>query len=137
MASAVNTAEIAILSRVKAQLPTSTLIAWPNVSFTPPSPRKAWLQVSILWGETFSSTIGGTAARRNTLVGVIQLDIRVPKGSASSVANALVDQIRDAFNRVEFSGIRCDAPSAPVSGPFEDEWARSIVSIGFTADETL
>ncbi len=136
MASAVETAETAIWSRVQAQLP-SVVTKWPNVPFETPSPRKVWIAPTILWGQGFGSTIGLAGQGRNTVVGVIQFDIFGPIGGARASMMAVADQIRDAFNRVEFSGVRCNTPSAPINGPADDEWARFVVSVDFSVDETL
>ena len=50
----------------------------------------------LLWGDAFIETKG--EASENTIVGVLQLTIFVPKDSGSGALLALVDTMRDAVN---------------------------------------
>lgn len=137
MASDIASANTAIYSRIEAaELVRPELIYWPNTLFTPPAVAAGvkWLKVDIVWGDGVPVTMGETG--RNTLVGVIYLSVYTPKGEARGAATQLCDQLRDLFNRVEFAGVRCNAPSAPAFAP-EDEWERAQVRVGFTFDETL
>lgn len=133
MASGTKTAQSAILSRFQTQWADRTPVAYPNVDFTPPD-DEPWVRLDIVWGEASPATMGAT--RRNTLPGVIFINVFHAPGEARGAAHALIDAARDIFNRVEFSGVRCDVPSGPepVRGG-DKQWDQVVTRVAFTVDE--
>jgi hypothetical protein len=131
VASAIDTAQLAILARFDAQWGTTTDIAWPNVEFVPPD-AKTWVQLDILWGDGFMETMNG----RNRMYGVIQISVNGLKGVARSDLITKVNTARDVFNRWDGSGVSCGAASPPRPVP-DDEWDRAVISIPFDYSEVV
>jgi len=132
MASAVKTANLAILARVDAQWSTTTDIAWPNVDFTPPDDEQ-WLRVDILWGDAFLETMESTASNR--IYGVVQLTLFGDKGEGYGAMMTNIDTARDILNRWSGSGLQFGATSGPTQ--VEDEqYAALSVSTPFDIVDT-
>lgn len=115
-----------------------TRIAWPQESYTPPQSR-TWIQVNIVWGmETTLLSKGG----RNTLVGVVSINIFGPPKEGLGAVIRSADEVRDMFTRVDDTGsgaheaIRFQVPSPPVPVPGDEKWTQVNVSCAFTVDET-
>lgn len=145
MASALETAQKAILTRLLGGLPTGitqALTQWPNTPFVPPSPSSTpglWLRVDLLWGDGFPVTVSpiGSNRARNTIAGVLQLTVSGPVAKGGSDVNTAADTLRDLFNRQEFNGVRCDVVSGPSPGPSPDgTWWSTMLRVPFTVDET-
>lgn len=130
MSDAAAAAQASIYVRAAA-LADPDLIEWPNDEFTPPN-GQVWLAVDILWGDAFEATMEDTG--RNTIVGGIQISVFGPKGNGSTDIMTKAGEARALFNRVEFNGVRCGAPSAPKRLD-DEEWAAVAVTIPFTVDE--
>jgi len=134
MASAVATAQSAILTRFDTLWAGRTPVKWPRVAFTPPTaPAEPWAAIDIMWGDGFERSMGAT--NRNAMLGVIQVTGYHPRGEASGALNALLDAARDIFNRVSFSGVRCGVPSAPIQVD-DSQWDASAIRVGFEIEET-
>lgn len=132
MASAVKTAQLAILAQIDTEWNDATEIAWPNVEFTPPD-GEIWLQVDILWGDGFVETMEPTG--RNRLYGLVQLTLSGPLGEAQGALMTQVDTARDMLNRWTGSGVEFRAASPPV--PLADEeWNKVVISVPFDVSET-
>lgn len=131
MASDTYSAHLAIEARIESQWGDTTEVAWGNVDFQPPG-NEEWLQVSVLWGETYMETMEPTAGNR--LYGLVQLDLYGPKGRGLGDMLELVDTARDILNRWEGSGVQFGASSAPV--PIEDDqFARLSIRTPFDVVE--
>lgn len=131
MSSALDAAQVAVYSRFNTQWAGATPIQFPGAVFTPPN-EAPWVRVELIWGDAFEDTMEPTA--RNTLVAVIHVTVFGPKAVGRKDVMAKVNAVRDIFNRVEFSGVRCGAPSGPK--PVEDpEWEALAVTIPCTIDE--
>lgn len=131
MSSTLSAAQTAIYDRLNTAWAGSTLIQWPGSPFTTPN-NECWIGVEILWGDSFVSTMEVTG--RNVTVGVIQINVYGPRQRGRAEIMAKADAVRDVFNRVEFNGVRCGAPSGPkyLSDP---EWEALTVSVPFSIEE--
>jgi hypothetical protein len=132
MATTVDDARATIEARIAGQWANSR-IRWPNVHYTPPS-EDSWLSVDILWGDGFLATKNG----RNTLIGVVNLNVFVPVGNGDGTLAELCDDARDMLNRWSGSGVSFDAPSGPrFSTGTDSKWRQGTVSCGFQVDEEV
>lgn len=132
MASAVKTANLAILARVDAQWGTTTDVAWPNVDFNPPD-QDQWLRVDVVWGDGFLETMETTGSNR--LYGFVQLTLFGPQGAGLGALMTNIDTARDMLNRWSGSGVSFGATSGPM--PIDDEqYAARMVSTPFDVRET-
>ena len=136
MASATDTARATIEGRLKTNMASGsgTAIAWPNVPFEPPDKLESFIESVILWGEGSGITKNG----RNTLVGVLNINVFSIAGRGFGPLNTIADEIRDIFNRVEVSGVRFGIPTAanPATSD-KTKWVQGNISIPFTVDEVL
>jgi len=110
-------------------------IAWDNVPFEPPADAESFIEPVILWGEGGLSTKNG----RNTIVGVLNINVYVVAGKGYGPMYTIADEIRDIYNRVEVAGVRFGVPSparSVVSGS-DSRWVQGNISIPFTVDEVL
>jgi len=128
VASALATSVIAVQTAVQTAWAQNATIAWPDRPFRPPDNAK-WLRVDWLWGDGFVETKG--AAGGNTIVGILQLTIFVPKDSGDGALLALVDTMRSAVNRQTMGDIWFSAPSGPTFTT-EPKWRGAIISAPFT-----
>ena len=131
MASAIDTAQLAILAQFRTEWGTTTKIAWPNKGFTPPD-DEPWVELDILWGDGFLETMNG----RNRLYGIIQISVYGLRGEGRGALIGHCDTARDVFNRWDGSGVRCGAASAPKPVP-DDEWDRAVISVPFEYEEVV
>lgn len=146
MASSVDAAQKAILARIQSQLASAigvTLagIQYPNTAYTPPAidaTPAQWAKVDLLWGDAFPATMAavGSGAARNTIAGLLQITVLGPLGVGEGDLNALANKFRDAFNRQDFSGVRCGVVSGPSPSPDpEGAWRQRMLRVPFTVDE--
>jgi hypothetical protein len=132
MSTIIDSAREAIEARIASQWANSR-IRWPNVPYAPPN-NKSWLSVSVLWGDGFIQTKNG----RNTVVGVLDLNVYVPVGQGDGTLAELCDDARDMVNRLEVSGVRFDAPSGPrLSVDAGSKWRQGTISCSFSTDEEI
>lgn len=134
MASAIDAARQTIEARIVAQWGATTPIGFLNTSFTPPK-TGGWLEPSIIWGDGIASTMGavGSGGARNTITGLLQMNLFIQSGEGAGLLTRLADTARDMINRLEVSGVRFDVPSGPTIITEE----QSAVRVGFTIDELL
>ena len=144
MSSALNTArstiEALFLSGITA---TTTKIAWPNVPYEPPADASSFLEPTVLFGESFLGTKGG----RNTIFGVLSVNIYGIAGLGMGPIESIADAVRNIFNRVEANGIRYGVPSGPKQVPVvtslrfrsrpDAKWVQMNITIPFSVDEIV
>lgn len=138
MASDLTAADTAILDRLEAAWADRTPVAWPREVFEPPTGepvQQYWIQPMVIWGKTVPLSIGSTGGRNQT-PGVISINVFGPKGYGNATLLGHADALRDIFNRVEFSGVRCWVASGPTPVP-DEEWEQVNISIPFTCEEVL
>jgi hypothetical protein len=128
VASALEASAVAVETAVRTAWAQDATIAWPNVPFTPPDHAK-WLRVDWVWGGGFIETKG--ASGYNTIVGVLQLTVFVPKDTGEGPLWTLVDTMRDAVNRKSLGDVRFAAPSGPVFTT-EPKWRGAVITAPFT-----
>jgi hypothetical protein len=137
MASNVSSAAQVIEARLSTQWGATTPILWENATDEPPDVSDGWIRPTILWGDSFLITKNG----RNTIVGVLSINVYTPKNAGMGVSDGYVDDLRDAFNRLKLAGadetIRFGIPTAgqAVTDPSEG-WMVKNVSCPFEIDET-
>lgn len=136
MASALKAAQIAILTRFKSQWADRTPVAWPNVSFTPPE-EGPWVRLDIVWGDAEPSTMGQSGGKRNTIPGVVFVNVFAPIGKGRGAINAEADAARNVFNRFEVSGVRFNVPSGPEPVRGDPEWEQVVIRVPFSVDELI
>jgi hypothetical protein len=136
MASALKAAQIAILTRFKTLWAARSPVAYPNIAFVPPE-EGPWVRFDIVWGDGEPATMGQAGGKRNTLVGVIFVNVFANPGSGRGAANAEADAARDVFNRLEVSGVRFSVPSGPEPVRGDPEWEQVVVKIPFSVDELV
>ena len=132
MPSAMGAAQIAIYSRLKTAWADATPIQWPGATFTPPN-KSPWLGVEVLWGDGFELSMASTNGNR--AVGVIHVRVYGPRAEGRGSIMVKADAVRDVFNRVAFSGVRCGVPSGPKAVD-DPEWEVVAVTVPFTIEET-
>jgi len=137
MASSLATTRVTIEERFKRQFTSANgaAIIWANTPDDPPTDGSVWVEPSILWGQGDLRTKDG----RNTIVGVLNVNVFAPAGTGTGTLFDTADDVRDIYNRVEVSGVRFGIPSGPRLVPVKPEarWVQANVSIPFTVDETV
>jgi len=114
---------------------TGDTIAWPNAGFDPPG-NGPWLRVSFSdQSSTPFSWGGGTVL--NTAIGVLQLQIFVPRNIGAALLNTATDKLRSTFERQSFdSGIRFREAFGP-SHPPDQRWAVALLQLPFEFYEAI
>ena len=130
MASTLDTHRATIEARIKSNW-TETDIAWPNEQYTPDS--DPYIQPTILWGGSGVTTKNG----RNTVTGILHINIFVSRETGTGALYGYADTIRDLFNRDEVSSVRFETPSGPTFVDAPDRaWLQAAVVCPFTVEET-
>lgn len=132
MANALFAAVRALETRLAAAFPL-TPIAWPNVPFAAP-PDMLWMRPWTLFGAGQLLTMRPEG--RNQVLGIYQVSIYSPLERGTNEALTVGEQVRALYNRAQFGGVRCNAPSGPVTLPEEPPWYGVAVSVPFTVEET-
>lgn len=137
MASAIETARKAIDDALEAGWVDSnsnakTPISWPNDMLTPPDDGP-FLAVDYLWGNAFMATKNG----RNTVAGVLSIDIYVPAHDGTGTLYEYADVLRNIFSRADAGAVSFAVPSGPRIIPNDDSsHVRGNISTVFEVDET-
>lgn len=121
----------AIEQRFAAQWAEFTPVAYMNVPFTTPN-NTPWVRLTVLTGDAHVASMGSTKNYRN--VGIIDIGIFTPIGSAALKERILADRAAVIFRGAQFEGISCKAPSFKTLGVLEG-WEQANVSIPFYRDE--
>lgn len=135
-----STVRAAVEQRVEAQwvdgnAAALTVISWPDVQFTPPS-NAAWLKVSILFGDSFPTTICGNGSGLNKNVGSIQLQVYVPKGRGTGAQlDTLAGTMRGIFSRFSGSGLLCGASRDANDPVTPGAWLTKTITTPFEVQE--
>jgi len=122
----------AIESRFATAWGTTTPIKYENVEYTP-TPNTAWVEIHVSNGDTFQADINNDAPRYRNL-GIIGVNVYVPKGSASHIARGYCDSIAAIFRGQQFDNIVCRASSIDHIGT-EGQWEIYNVNTVFYRDE--
>lgn len=135
-----STVRAAVESRVAAQWVDGggqppSVISWPDVPFTVPT-NAAWLKVSILFGDSFPTTICGNGSGLNRNVGSIQLQVYVPKGRGTGAQlDTLAGTARGIFSRFSGSGLLCGATRDANDPVTSGAWLVKTVTTPFEVQE--
>jgi Bacteriophage related domain of unknown function len=130
-------ARAVIEQRIESQWGATTVIAWPNVPFTPPA-TASWLKVDFIWGQGSVMTKG--AGGLDLVTGVLQLAIFSPKDTGDGASDALAESARAMVNRFRFGSPNESVMFGAASGPvkqFEESWRSVIVSAPFRVHEAV
>lgn len=110
-----------------------TPIAWPNVSFTPPS--GPWVRFNVLDGEGAWRSIGSPGSNLAGYVGVVMIQVFVPLLSGESTARDLADAAAAIFQGQVIGGVRFSPATAQIlNTSLADGWHQINVSIPFRRD---
>jgi hypothetical protein len=131
MPSTLDAAVRALETRLMAAFP-DTPIAWPNVEFSAP-PGACYLRPWVLWGAADLFTMA--PSKSNRVLGIYQVNVYSPLAVGAGPALDLSDQVRSAYNRAVFNGVRCDAPGGPATLDEEPPWYGLAISIPFAVVE--
>lgn len=102
-----------------------TPIAWPDDrTFVKPN-DSAWLELNVLWGDSFSRAFAGDGGL-NLNVGVISLKLFAPRGQGMGAIQDLIGTARTAFSNYFGSGLKCEASGL---SPVIDEGALKSINI--------
>jgi len=124
----------AIEGRLKTAWTTTTPIRYENMEYTP-TPGTAWIEITVSNGESFQPDINNDAPKYRNL-GIIGINIYVPKGTASHIARGYCDTLAAIYRSKQFDGIVCRTPEIQYIGT-EEQWAVYNVSTPFYRDELL
>lgn len=116
----------------------ATVIAWPNVPFTPPASAN-WLKVDFVWGQGNVLT-KGAANGINAVVGILQLALFGPKDGGDGALSALAETARGLVNRKRLASPNESVMFGAVSGPvgrYEESWRSLVLSAPFQVHETV
>lgn len=111
-------------------------IAWPNVSFTPPEPKSAWVRFNVIDGEQKQTSIGNTTNNHRN-VGLVVIQIFTPDNEGDSLALTTADTIAAIFRNWCGTTVHCRASSVKVIGPDGLGWFQVNVTTPFQRDELL
>lgn len=105
----------AIRSRFSAAWGTTTPVAWPNVSFTPPS-GEPWVRLEILPAGSDQETMGAPGAATFWYDGLVSVQVFTPSNEGDGEARTLAEQVCAIFRSVQAAGIIYDTPWITTSG---------------------
>lgn len=131
MATGLDLAEAVIESMLTAAFP-AVAISFANIPFTPPE-STAWLRATIEWGTGALSTKPG----RQTVVGIVQVEVYTPIAQGGGACRRLSDQVRAVYNSKEEDGVRFRVPSGPRQTREDTPWYRRLVVVPFSVDELV
>lgn len=113
-----------------------TPIAWPNVSFTPPS--GPWVRFNVIDGGSEWRSCGSPGSNRAVHAGLVVVQIFVPLLSGESSARGLADDAAAVFRGKVIIGIRFSpAQMQVVPNSLAEGWHQINVSIPFQRDEFI
>lgn len=122
---------IAIESRFNTNWTTTTK-AFDNIPFKPPTNGDGWARLTILDGKSDQVSLNTDPTHRR--VGVITVQIFVPKGTGTITVRTYADSIAAIFRNAVFSGIVCRSPFLVRVGQ-TGEWYQMNVIVPFFIDE--
>jgi hypothetical protein len=120
-----------IESRFAAAWGATSRVAYANTTFTP-IVQEPYVRLTVLPGLSSQISMGEQRLFRH--VGVIDVAIFVPAGSASKSALELADMVATIFRGATFEGIVCRAPDVRIVGS-QDGWFHVNVSVSYNRDE--
>jgi len=108
---------------------TDTPVAWGNVD-ADVNNNEDWVRFNILNGDSGFRTIGGTKRH----IGIINVQIFVPKDSGTSISRRYADTIANIFDNKSFNDVVCNVASMTTIGA-DDVWHQTNVNIPYWRDE--
>lgn len=110
-----------------------TPVAWPNVTFTPPS--GPWVRFNVLDGEGAWRSIGSPGSNIAGYVGVVVIQVFVPLLSGESTARDYADSAAEIFQGQVIGGIRFSPATAQIlNTSLAEGWHQINVTIPFRRD---
>jgi len=106
-----------------------TPVAWENVTFDTPN-NSAWVRLNILNGSSAYRAINGLKRH----LGLIIVQIFVPKDTGSSAGREYADTVKQIFEGKKFSDVLCDVASIETIGT-DSVWHQVNVTIPYWRDE--
>jgi hypothetical protein len=122
-----------IRSRFNTEWASTTPIAWPNVSFTPPS-GEPWVRLEILPSGADQTTLGASGNRTFRHDGLVTVQVFVPGNEGDGEARTLAEQAAAVFRGVTVSGIRFGAPYTTTIGTDDAGWYGVVAWCPYTRD---
>jgi hypothetical protein len=136
MSSAVDTVRSDIESAVSLAWAGQTAIQWTGRPFTVPA-SGTWLRVTILMGDGFPMTFGGSGVGQNRLVGVVDGALFCKKGDGVGAIVSYADDFRNAVNEQTTGSVRFGVCSGPVEIASQHGYAHLAVTAPFEVIETV
>lgn len=111
----------AIRTRFNTEWASATPIAWPNVTFTPPS-GEPWVRLSILPAGADQTTMGNVGSATFWYDGTVNVQVFTPANEGDGEARTLAEQVCAIFRSVEAGGIIYDTPYTTPIGNDGSGW---------------
>lgn len=112
---------------------TTTPIVFENVDYVPVD-GTPYVELFVKSADAVRASLGPSALHR--IVGVILVNIHVPKGTGTNLARTYGDTIAAIFRDQAFSGVVCRAASVRSIGPV-NEWFVVSVTIPYYRNEVF
>lgn len=125
-----------IRTRLNTEWANATPIAFPNVSFNPPSPPSVWIRLTVNDGESQQIDIGSKPATIR-YAGVIFVQIFTVSNKGDAEALTLADNVKTIFNNWNGVNVVCRAAKIINVGNDGQGWYQVNVAIPFIRDEQL
>jgi hypothetical protein len=126
-------------TRFNTQWAAATKIKFANVDDSSIPPKNAaWVEFSILTGESDNIGVGTTSVKLHRAMSIIDIGIFVPKGGGVAAADVYADTAAAIFRNWSdaTSGIVCYSPYKTVVGE-SGEYFQINVTIPFRRDEAF
>lgn len=123
----------AIRGRFNTQWASTTPIAWPNVSFTPPV-GEPWVRLSILSAGSDQIEVAPTGSRTFRHDGTVAVQVFVPSNEGDGEARTLAEQVAAIFRGVTASGVTYLSPYVTEIGT-ENGWYGLTVWCPYYRDD--
>lgn len=107
-------------------------VKFDNVPFDYPSQK--YVALHVLFGDGFQASLGDTPFFRH--VGIVMLQIFVPKETGTKDVGTLADRFRTIFNHKQFEGITTRAVNGPRRVGETSGWVQYNCDVAFQWDQS-
>ena len=125
-------AEAAIRGYFNTGWGSTTPIAWPDLTFTPPN--ATWVRFSMKNDDGFQASMGDPGNNRHRRIGTVFIQVFQPQGQASTDARAKADKAADIFLANTLTGVLFKNVNARDIGPDGNGFYQWNVTANFQYD---